>query len=487
MKKRSLLKIQSMMQLMLLMFWGLGIFVSIKRLEAVRNQEGIYYNQARLLTADKVELLKQGRQDGEFREETYKKKLAEKFSNNKSMMDSYPVVVVDLTGEVLFSEKEEFKKGELVNINEIVQQDQSFFQKEDQTVKIAFSMMEEKRVWGFAIFYVDKVLLGEKGKALEIFHIFLPVIGSMAVSFFIFCIFEFYTKKRVIQPVEEMVCSSKAIIEGNYQVAVLGAKSGKLMSNDIERLSYNFELMRDELKARTEREEWLKRSQKELMSCISHDFKTPIAIIKAYGEGIRDGIYGKDEEKIKKFASIIVSKTEILTKMLGDLMEHFHAELNRLEIIKSEQYTKAFFDGLALELKQLAENYGMEFIYKNTAPDLVLNYDESRLSQVFSNLVENSIKYGKGEKGRIEFGIEVQEEKNCLLIKVSDNGKGIDRADIPFVFDKFYRGEKSRNTRIPGQGLGLSICKYIIEHHGGEISLESRKGEGATFFVTLPL
>lgn len=471
MKEKSLLKMQAFIYLSAFVILAAGLFFSMKRLKECQSREGIYYNRAREMTADEVKLLEQGVKSGKW----------------KGINDEFPVIVVDLEGKVLFSIKEEYAPGEMVNINEIIQQDQSFFQKEKHTVKIAFSLKEQEIVRGFAVFWLDKSCLGEQSEQKELFSVFLPVFISVGAVFFLLAFSLIYTKKRVTGPVKEMVSSTKAITEGNYQVQVLKAKGGKLSGNDIEKLSYHFELMRDELKARAEREEELKRSQKELMTCISHDFKTPIAIIKAYGEGIRDGIDGGDKEKVKKFASIIVEKTENLTKMLGDLLEHFQAELNRLTIHREEQYSKEFFDGLAFEFKQLAKNHQMEFTYVNQAPDLVLSYDERRLSQAFSNLIDNSIKYGRKQGGSILFSVELLKERNCLSIKIADNGKGIDRADIPFVFEKFYRGEKSRNTKISGSGLGLSICKYIVEKHGGEISLESGEETGTTVSVLLPV
>lgn len=471
MKEQSLLKMQAFIYLSVFAILLAGLFSSTRRLKEYQSREGIYYNRARELTADGVKLLEQGMRSGEW----------------KGIREEFTPVVVDLEGKVLFSMKEEYAPGDMVNINEIIQQDQSFFQKEEQTVKIAFSLEEEEKVCGFAVFWLDKSQLGKGAEQMEQFSLFLPVLVSMSVALLLLSFFLFYTKNRVIDPVKEMVSSTKAITEGDYQVQVLKAASGKLLGNDIEKLSYHFELMRDELKARAEREEELKRSQKELMTCISHDFKTPVSIIKAYGEGIRDGIDGGDKEKVKKFASIIVTKTEHVTKMIGDLSEHFQAELNRLTIHREEQYTKEFFDGLALEFGQLAKNHQMEFTYVNQAPDLVLSYDERRLSQAFSNLIDNSIKYGREQGGSILFSVELLNEKDCLLVKIADNGRGIDRTDIPFVFEKFYRGEKSRNTKVPGSGLGLSICKYIIENHGGEISLESGKEKGTAFFIMLPI
>ncbi len=471
MKKQSLLSMQAIIYFSVFVILAAGLFFCGRRLTELKNREGIYYNRARELTADEVKLCQQGMKSGSW----------------KGINREFPVVVVDLEGKVLFSLKEEYRPDEVVNINEIIQQDQSFFQKEKHTVKIAFSLKEQEKVCGFAVFWLDKSFLGKDGEQKELFSAILPVFISMAAVFFLLAFFLIYTKKRVLGPVKEMVSATKAITEGDYHVQVLKAAGGKLSGNDIEKLSYYFELMRDELKARAEREEELKRSQKELMTCISHDFKTPIAIIKAYGEGIRDGIDGGNDEKVKKFASIIVAKTENLTKMLGDLLEHFQTELNRMTVHREEQYIREFFDGLAFEFKQLVESHQMEFTYVNQAPDLVLSYDERRLSQAFSNLIDNSIKYGRKQGGSILFSVELLQVKNCLSIQVADNGKGIDRADIPFVFEKFYRGEKSRNTKIAGAGLGLSICKYIVERHGGEICLESGEEKGTRVFVLLPV
>ena len=109
--------------------------------------------------------------------------------------------------------------------------------------------------------------------------------------------------------------------------------------------------------------------------------------------------------------------------------------------------------------------------------------DPKRITEVIYNLVENSIKYIDGKKGKII--IEAVREDRFILIKVKDNGVGISSDDIPYVFDKFYRAEKSRSTNVPGSGLGLSICKYIISEHGGEIYCKSGNNIGCEIGFTL--
>jgi signal transduction histidine kinase len=114
---------------------------------------------------------------------------------------------------------------------------------------------------------------------------------------------------------------------------------------------------------------------------------------------------------------------------------------------------------------------------------MLVSIDPKRITEVMYNLVDNSIKYMDKDGGRIT--IETEREDKAALIKVKDNGAGISADDIPYVFDKFYRAEKSRSTSIPGSGLGLSICKYIINEHGGEIYCRSNHKQGCEIGFTL--
>jgi signal transduction histidine kinase len=448
-----------------------GVIGSIKQYNNYK--EYAFYNNARMLAADQLNQIKSCFKDDFFQVSLYKK-------------GNYPVVICDINGVVLYSEKKGYEAEDKVNINEFIQIDHSLFLNDNDFVKTSFAIETSDKTVGFAAFYIPRKLAVGMEEQQVILKIFMPVIIA---GFFVVLLIVFnrrYMKYRVIRPVEEMIESSKAIIDGDYNVPVVKAGSSNLMSNDIDRLSYNFELMRDELKEKRRREEELKRSQKELISCISHDLKTPISTIKAYSEGLRDGM-AKDSSKVEKYAEIILSKTEVLTKMINDLLEHYNAELNQLSIVKKEQYFNDFIEKLSKELKGVVFYNHMEYFFENTAPNLLVNFDENRITQVIANLIDNSIKYGKREVGKIGMQVSYVEEKEQIIIKVWDNGPGIGASDIPFVFDKFYRGEKSRNMSIPGSGLGLSICKYIIEAHNGEIQCESRKNQGTNFIISLPV
>ncbi len=126
---------------------------------------------------------------------------------------------------------------------------------------------------------------------------------------------------------------------------------------------------------------------------------------------------------------------------------------------------------------------GFEFTYPLSHSNLIVTIDPKRITEVIYNLIENSMKYMDNKKGRII--IEAEYVEKHILIKVIDNGPGISADDIPYVFDKFYRAEKSRSSSIPGSGLGLSICKYIINEHGGEIYCKSSNRNGCEIGFTI--
>lgn len=474
MKQGSLLKNQIAMNLFIIIIMFGGLLFSIK--EYNEYTESVFFNKARILAADQLS-------------EISKCFIKGKFEYRKDISLEYPFVVVDLKGEIIYSEKPSYVIGDRVTINEFIQIDQSLFENDKSIVKTTFAIVKEEGTVGFAAFFLPREKIIKASKERIIWNIFKGMIIGIILVSFILMFHSLYMKKRLLLPVKEMIESSKAIIKGNYDVKVIKAKENSVMSDDIDKLSYNFELMRDELKAKMERERELTRSQKELISCISHDLKTPISTIKAYSEGLRDGM-AAEPEKVQKYANIIVDKTEVLTKMISDLLEHSNAEINQLTITPREQYMNEFLENLVKEIKGVVEHHSMDFYYNNNISNMLVSFDEQRITQVITNLVDNSLKYGKKDNGKIGIDVYLKDHESFIAISVWDNGNGIPVHDIPYIFNKFYRGEKSRNMSVPGSGLGLSICKYIVEKHGGEILYENKGkdgGKGSKVSFSLPL
>lgn len=395
---------------------------------------------------------------------------------------NYPFMVFDLNGMVLYSEAP-FKNqvNDIVNVQEMLQYDKSFALEENALLKECFILQKNGAVSGFVVFLIPNEIVIHNTIHDQLWKIFLPLFSGILLSLLLIFARTIYCNRRILTPLREISASAKAIISGNYDLEVLRTYWKTANENEVGDLSYAFELMRDELKAKQIKEEALKKSQQELISCVSHDLKTPISTIKAYSEGLRDQI-AKTPEQQEEFAKIILNKTDLLIGMINELLEYSNAQLMQLEIVRQEIYFPTFFEPLMNEIEIYVRQNGLEFSRSTTQPNMLVTIDPKRITEVIYNLVDNSIKYS-GQNGKIL--IEAEREDKYILIKVKDNGIGISPDDIPYVFDKFYRAEKSRSTSVPGSGLGLSICKYIIQEHGGDIYCKSGNNKGCEIGFTL--
>lgn len=394
----------------------------------------------------------------------------------------YPYMVCGLDGLVFYADESfRVKEGDKCNIQEILQMDEYFGKSNPGMIRMVFALMEENTAKGFIVYLVPEVVLKGTNYNQKVFQCILPAVTGIMISFFLLAGRILFLNKRIFLPMREIVTSANQIIQGNYEYEYKRVFSNKVNADEIGELIYSFELMRDELKEKQIREEELKRAQQELISCISHDLKTPISTIKAYAEGIRDGI-ARDEATKAGYIRIIIEKTNLLTGMIEDLLKCSNAQLNQLDLCCKEVYFLPFFEKSMKEIAGFVEQQDVRFSFAAELEDRIVTIDEKRILEVLYNLVENSMKYRKAD---CEIRILASREEENVLIRVIDNGIGINSDDIPYVFDKFYRAEKSRTSSIPGSGLGLSICKYMIEQHGGNIYCKSLKGEGCEIGFTI--
>ena len=396
---------------------------------------------------------------------------------------NYPYMVFDLTGKVIYSQPPfTYIAGDNVNVQEMIQYDKSFAAKYKNTIKESFILQKDGETKGFVVFLIPKTEAIKNTNKSQAVYIFSPIIIGIFLSIIILSIRTIYCNHRILSPLREISTSAKGIIAGNYDLEVLRTYWGTVNENEVGDLTYAFELMRDELKAKQIKEEALKKSQQELISCISHDLKTPISTIKAYSEALRDNI-AKNPEQQAEFVNIIISKTDLLIGMINELLEYSNAQLKQLDINREELYFLDYFNPLMTEIEIFVKQNGIEFSYEPKLSNMIVTIDSKRITEVIYNLVENSIKYIGSKNAKIM--IQVEREDKFVLIKVKDNGIGISSDDIPYIFDKFYRAEKSRSTSVPGSGLGLSICKYIVGEHGGEIYCKSGNKNGCEIGFTL--
>lgn len=396
-----------------------------------------------------------------------------------------PYIVFDTSGKVLFSTAE-FKqeKDDTIVVDEMLQMDRSFAKQYPGYQKCSLVLNNNSICVGFVVFLLpNSVVVSDLYTRNEILC-FLPMTIGIVLSSLLLIMRANYCNKRILKPLQKISTSSQAIIAGNYDIEVLRVYDNKLQSNEVGDLTYSFELMRDELKAKQTSEQAIRKSQQELISCISHDLRTPISTIKAYSEGIRDGIASTDIER-KEFLSIIINKTNLLEGMITELLEYSNTQLNQMDINRKEVYFQSYIKEITRELRIYIEQRNIKFVCTYPEEDFIITIDQRRITEVLYNLIENSMKYMVSSDGLIQ--LIMKRENELLSIHIIDNGIGISAEDIPYVFDKFYRAEKSRSSHIPGSGLGLSICKYIINQHGGEIFCRSRKTSGSEFWFTILL
>lgn len=228
---------------------------------------------------------------------------------------------------------------------------------------------------------------------------------------------------------------------------------------EIGDLYRNYEDMRLRLKESTEEKLQQEKQNRELISNISHDLKTPITAIKGYMEGIMDGV-ADTPEKMDKYIKTVYNKANDMDRLINELTIYSGIDNNRIPYnfhrINVAEYFGDCIEEVGLEL----ESKNIELNYSNlVSPDTVIIADPEQMKRVINNIISNSVKYMDKEKGVID--IRILDEVDSVRIEIEDNGRGIAAKDLPKIFERFYRTDTSRNSSKGGSGIGLSIVKRL--------------------------
>ena len=388
--------------------------------------------------------------------------------------EPYKYTIISLDGKVIKST--ENTKEKEVSLNSL-SFDSWYEIKDSNEIRYSTSLIRDGKIENIVIFTIPKedILAIRNDINYKLIYTF---ISFCIFSVIIFIVYKIYSiiSKDVLKPIKSMHKSAREILKGNYLEYVNYDYHG-----EIGEFSHDFEAMRDSLVVAREKEENIKRAEKELLACISHDLKTPIANISGYCEGIIDGVV-KEEKDIKRYIGIILKKSRVLNKLLEDILELSKAEINQMTINKKEVYSKEFFEELLEEVSMDVAASGKQFILKTEIPNIIINLDQEKITQVINNIISNAVKY-TNDDGII--AMSFKKLNDGLEIICEDNGIGIGQEELKLVFNKFYRSDKHRNQNIPGSGLGLSIAKYIVEMHNGNIELFSEKTIGTTVIIKI--
>jgi len=241
-------------------------------------------------------------------------------------------------------------------------------------------------------------------------------------------------------------------------------------------------LLYKELEEKNKRLQELDRLKSDFISTVSHELRTPLSITKEGISLMLDGIPGAINEKQKKILATAMDSIDRLSRMIGELLDTSKIESGKMELNRELADIVTLIKQVVMSFESKAKEKGLMLKTVSATNRIDIYIDPDKITQVFTNLIANSIKFT--EKGCIE--IFVQDKKNEVLCRVSDTGQGISKEDLPKVFSKFEQFGRVVGPGEKGTGLGLSITKGIIEAHKGQIWIESEVGKGAKFTFTLP-
>lgn len=298
-------------------------------------------------------------------------------------------------------------------------------------------------------------------KSQLVYVIFVAIILSCAIAL--------YISSRITKPIREL--TKKAVNIGKEKYNNYFEETG---IKEIDELSESLDEAQESLSK-------MQTYQKDLLANISHDLKTPLTMIKAYAEKIRDISY-KDKKKLDSDIEVITSEADRLSLLVSDILSLSKMQ-NNADLFVLEEYD------LVKEIKGILKKYEIikeaekyEFIV-DLPDEVIIKADRAKINQVIYNLINNAINYTGDDK---KVYISLKKENKEYVFSVRDTGKGIKKSEIKNIWTKYYKNDKNHKRNVVSTGIGLSIVKEILEKHGFVYGVISREREGAIFYFKVP-
>lgn len=226
------------------------------------------------------------------------------------------------------------------------------------------------------------------------------------------------------------------------------------------------------------------KSRRQLLANIAHELGTPVTIIHHYVQSIQQNLIPIDDQH---YNQLVTEKINVLNRLIEDLYHLSILEAGNVRFNLKELPLYDFLQQIIDTSKITVQQSGRKFSYQKLSDELkqyICSIDVQRIDQLFSNLISNAVKNTADQSGVISINITMEE--NDVVVALTDNGKGIDKKDLPYIFERFYKQQHASNV-TPGTGLGLAIVKQIVDNHGGKIKVKSEVNMGTTFFVYFPV
>lgn len=329
---------------------------------------------------------------------------------------------------------------------------------------------------GMPIFFKGKInglillfspLYQINGTILRVYRlIWVTALISLAAA----AVIIFLTARRISRPIVEMRRAAVAIADGDFSREVI--TGGR---DEVAELGRSFNYMKNRLKQ-------VEQMRRDLIANVSHELRTPLTTIRGFIQGILEGVIKPEQQE--KYLRLAFEETGRLTRLVKDLLELAklqagsitlqHEPLNVVEVLKDA----------VEEFRLLADQRGIKFILDFSPDTITISGDRDRQKQIFLNILSNALKY-TNDGGNIWIRAAIELDK--AVVRIRDDGIGIPEEDMPYIFEKFHRVDKSRDAASGGTGLGLAIVKQLVELHGGTISALSKPGEGTEIIINYNL
>ena len=276
-----------------------------------------------------------------------------------------------------------------------------------------------------------------------------------------------FLARRISLPIVKMKDEANKLAQGDY--------NARFETNSFSEINDLASTLDDA----TEKLSKVNELRKDLVANVSHDIKTPLTMIKAYAEMIKD-ISGDDPKKRNEHLDVILQETEYLNKLVTDMSELSKLQSGVIEINRDNFDLKECVNKVVLLLSQAISEKNIKLILD--LDDCFVYADEIKLSQVIYNFLSNALKYSDADS---KITVRIRDSEDKVRLEVIDNGNGISEEALPYIWDRYYKVDKNFNRSVNSTGLGLAIAKAILEAHKAHYGVESKLGEGSTFWFEL--
>jgi len=253
-------------------------------------------------------------------------------------------------------------------------------------------------------------------------------------------------------------------------------------ADELGALAGAFNAMADRVEEAARQQHELDAARRALLAAVSHDLRTPLAAIRAMLEAIQDGVVD-DAQTVERYHRAMHGEVERLSTLIDDLFELTRIEAGALRLSPRPTDVGELLMQSAEAMQAEAERAGVRLAIDVSPGIPLLTGDPQQLQRVLLNLITNALRHTPADGSVV---LRAEPQPGGVALSVTDSGEGIPQADLPHVFERFYRADKSRSRASGGSGLGLAIARGIVEAHGGQIAVASALGRGTRFTVTLP-